>query len=256
MVRLIQLAAALLLVLPLAAQQQESPAPPPQQNPPASKPEPAKKPSQTQAQPQKKLSEAEQNPFPEAQSEAAAHQTPGQPSDKAPATPSAPQPQSTTGQDKPSSADESPAAQPQKAADQDQKQSAPAATPGNSGQDYSSSQSGLKDFAPPGETAAKGADEGDGTTSNPGLARQDTQVGVFYLQTHDYQGAYVRFAEASRIDPGNADAVFGLAESERHLNRRDDAIRNYQLYLSALPNGPHAKEARRELKEMGVQGGS
>jgi Flp pilus assembly protein TadD len=76
---------------------------------------------------------------------------------------------------------------------------------------------------------------------------------LFYLKTGNYQGAYDRLREAARVDPTNADAVFGLAEAARHLNRRDEAIRNYQLYLSALPDGPRAKDARKGLKELGVK---
>jgi Tfp pilus assembly protein PilF len=75
---------------------------------------------------------------------------------------------------------------------------------------------------------------------------------MFYLKTGDFKGAYDRFSEASRIDPSNADAVFGLAESARHLNLRDEAIRNYRLYLSALPDGPRAKAARKGLRDLGA----
>ena len=250
-------AAALLLALPLAGQQQQSSAPAPQQNAPASKPAPSGKTVQPGSHPQKKPSESEQNPFPEAQSEAAAHQA-GQ--NGAATAPSAPAPQPAAPEARPGEADRNPFPESQSAGaagkDRQPSSSAPAAGSGSSGQDYSSSQSGMPGFKPPLEESPLKAEAGDATTANPAQAKEDTQVGMFYLQTGDYKGAYNRFAEGVKIDPGNADAVFGLAESARHLKLRDEAVRNYQLYLSALPNGPRAKEARKALREMGVAAGS
>jgi tetratricopeptide (TPR) repeat protein len=87
---------------------------------------------------------------------------------------------------------------------------------------------------------------------NPKLARKDAEIGDFYMESGNWQGAYERFLEANRSDPGNAEAVFGLGETARRLHHADEALRNYRLYLSALPNGPHAKEVRKALKEMGA----
>ncbi|HEY6445947.1 MAG TPA: tetratricopeptide repeat protein [Acidobacteriaceae bacterium] len=258
-------AVAFLVALPLFAQQQQDSTPPPQQNAPPSKDASAKKPAKTPSQPQKKPSEADQNPFPETQSEAAAHQAAQQGDQSAPSAPapqSAESPSSSQQGNKPSEADQNPfpATQSQKAAGGDQPQSPGQRNPkdqapsspssGAPGQDDSSSK--LPGFTPPPDLDSSKADEGDGTTADPALARKDTQVGRFYLQSGDYKGAYDRFAEAVRVDPGSADAVFGLADAARHLNRRGEAIRNYQLYLAALPDGPHAKDVRKALRDMGV----
>jgi hypothetical protein len=270
--KLFPIAVAFTLALPLAAQQQSQSSAPPQQNqttqqnqaaPDAPAPQ---KPTQTS---KKKTSEAEQNPFPEAQSEAAAHQAQQQDSTPpAPAPkdlPAAPQPAAQNGQNgKPSSADQNPfpEAQSEKAqqshdqdADQragqsdDQSPKAPADS-GNSPDNSSSSHLKLFDL-PAGDDAAN-PDAAGGNGHNPTLATKDTQVGMFYLKTGDFKGAYNRFAEATKADPGNADAVFGLAESARRLNLRDEAVRNYRLYLSALPDGPRAKDSRKALKDLGA----
>lgn len=238
-----------LLALPLAAQQQDTAAPP-QQNPPAAN-SAQKKAAQKKDDSQQKPPASSRNPFPEAQSEAAAHQ---QQND----SPSAPQPAAQKSQSKPSPADQNPfpEAESQKAAHQEQQQenAAPGdASKSGSGQDYSSSQSGMKDLNLPGSTDTKTAAANGGVVLSPDLARQDTKVGHFYLQSGDYQGAYNRYKEAAHVDPGNADAVFGLAEAARHLNHRDEAVSNYKLYLSALPDGPKAKDARKALKEMGAE---
>jgi tetratricopeptide (TPR) repeat protein len=252
------------LALPVAAQQQENSAPAQQQNPPASTSSTDQKQAATAdpkaagqkpAQPQKKKSEAEQNPFPEAQSEAAAHQT-QQPSDGS--TPAAPTPETwdkaagdTPAGDKQSDSNPFPGTQSEKAAKQDQQPSSGAAPEDKPDENSSSSQISPKLLDIPGDKDANNA-----AVESPQLAVKDTQVGTFYLKTGDYKGAYDRFVEAARVDPGNADAVFGLAESARRLNRRDEAIRNYRLYLSALPDGPRAKESRKALKELGVGAGS
>jgi tetratricopeptide (TPR) repeat protein len=238
---------AVLLALPLAAQPQDNSAPPQASPPPSS--------SQKKSDAQKKPSEGQQNPFPEAQSAAAARGA--QENDAAPAAPQpdAPQPAAGTPTSKPATADQNPfpEARSEKAAHQAREQenrsaSAPAAAePGD--QDYSSSRIHLKGFDPSNSGSAAG---GGGTVLSPQLGREDTKVGMFYLHTGDFKGAYNRFAEATRVDPGNADAVFGLAEAARHLNLRDQALRNYQLYLSALPNGPRTKEIRKALKDMGA----
>lgn len=89
-----------------------------------------------------------------------------------------------------------------------------------------------------------------GIVYDPKLAADDVHVGQFYLNREDYKGAYARFKEATQADPGNADAVFYLAETARRMNHRDEAKQNYQLYLAALPDGPKAKDARKALKEM------
>ncbi len=240
----------LLLALPIAAQQQDNSAPA-QQNPPAQT-----SPSNTQKKDQPKKSTAEQNPFPEAQSEAAAHQAQQQDNSS---EPSAPQPQTASqsgSSTKPSTAGQNtfPEAQSEKAAQKAQQQddATPSGKPNPpDDQNYSSSRVKGLDMPTTGETAPPDLPPSS-LPYNPKLARKDAQIGDFYLDSGNYRGAYDRFLEANRSDPGNAEAVFGLAESARHLSHTDEAIRNYRLYLSALPNGPHAKEVRKALKEMGA----
>jgi tetratricopeptide (TPR) repeat protein len=268
---------ALALASAFAAQQQSGgqsgAAPPPQQDQSTPNAPAAQKSAQQSPPAKKKPSEAEQNPFPEAQSEAAAHPTQQQqdsvPSAPAPQNqPNAPQPATQNG--KPAAADQNPfpeteseSAQRSREHADDQKTGKndgandsqnPATQSGKAPQDYSSSHLKLLDL-PGGDDAANPDAEG-ANGHNPALATKDTQVGTFYLKTGDYKGAYDRFAEATKADPGNADAVFGLAESARRLNHRDEAIRNYRLYLSALPDGPRAKDSRKALKDLGVNPGS
>jgi tetratricopeptide (TPR) repeat protein len=230
-----------LLVLPLTAQQQDNSAPLPAQNPPAQ----TKPPTPTKKDTPKKSS-TDQNPFPAAQSEAAAHQAQQQDS----SDPSAPQPQTAPQNGKPSGDNPFPEAASQKAAREAQR---PDDTPPPPADDQSYSSSQVKGFDMPTTDETPPADLPPSSMAyNPKLARKDAEVGDYYMESGNWQGAYERFLEANRSDAGNAEAVWGLAETARHLHRPDEALRNYRLYLSALPNGPHAKEIRKVLKELGA----
>jgi tetratricopeptide (TPR) repeat protein len=240
------LGAGLLLAMPAGAQQEDSSGQTHQDQ--------SQKQAQSQAGNQKKdqkKSTAQENPFPEDKSEAAAKQTQhSEQQGQQDQAPSAPAPQTRP---KGSTADRNPFPEEksEKAAgqNQDQQENAPGAK--GSGKDgFSSSQ--VKGLELP-ETESRSAGSPLKLPYDPKLAKQDTQVGLFYLQTGDWKGAYDRFAEATKSDPGNADAVYGLGESAAHLGKRDQALSQFRLYLSAVPDGPHARDIRKEMKKMGVE---
>jgi hypothetical protein len=91
--------------------------------------------------------------------------------------------------------------------------------------------------------------DGDEIT-DPGRAKRDAEVGGFYLKSGDYQGALLRYKDATAADPTNVEAIFGLAETERMLKKNAEAARNYQLYLDIVPNGPRSKQALKALKTL------
>ncbi len=240
------ISSAALLALPILAQQDSTP--PPQQNPPAQ--------STSNANPQKKdqpkKNAAQENPFPETQSEAAASQA----SPQSTPQPSAPQPRnSQTAPSGNKTADQNPfpEEQSEKAAHQDpEPANARPSTPSGGDQNYSSSRVKGLDLPAPADDSAAPAPSITSMRYDPKLARKDAEIGDYYMESGNFKGAYDRFLEANRSDPGNAEAVYGLGESARHLDRRDEALRNFRLYLAALPNGPHAKEIRKALREMGA----
>ena len=179
----------LALGLPLHAQETPKPAPPPAQAKPAP---------------------ADDNPFPEAQSEAA--QKDAHAADK--------------------SASDGPA-------------DAPAAEGGES-----SSRTRLKGVDVLGDRDAHAANGAGGVVENPELAKEDVRVGQLYMADNNYVGAYARFKEATEVGPGNAEAVFYLAEAARKTAHLDEAAANYKLYLDANPKGKHGKEAKKALTEL------
>jgi tetratricopeptide (TPR) repeat protein len=107
---------------------------------------------------------------------------------------------------------------------------------------------------PPGVSSSQSSsadDEAAGeVTPDPARSKKDTEVGRFYLTTGNLQGALTRFQDASASDPTNIDAIFGLAEAQRMLGKKADAVREYQMYLDIVPNGPRAKEAIKALKTL------
>jgi hypothetical protein len=106
---------------------------------------------------------------------------------------------------------------------------------------------------PPGFSSSQ-SNPGQDQVADPARAKKDVDVGGFYLQKGDYQGALARYQEAMTADPANVDAIFGLAETQRRLNKNADAARNYQLYLEIVPNGPKSKQALKALKALGSGG--
>jgi tetratricopeptide (TPR) repeat protein len=236
------------LTLPILAQQDSNPA---QQQPPPAQSTSSQNPPKKD---QPKKSAAQENPFPEAQSESAAHQQTG-------SEPSAPQPQNpqttpqSPSQNKNGDQNPFPEEQSEKAAHTAQEPDSPkSSSPSSGDENYSSSRvKGLDMPTPDDSVAAPAPTVATSLPYNPKLARKDAEIGDFYMESGNFKGAYERFQEANRSDPGNAEAVYGLGESARHLDRRDEALRNYRLYLAALPNGPHAKEIRKAMKEMGAE---
>ena len=243
----------LALALPLAAQSQDNSSQQ-QQTPPAPTNKSAQQ-KKDQPKDQPKKSTAQDNPFPEAQSEAAAHQSQQQQNPNA--APDAPQPQSAPkagSPDKPAGPNSFPEAQSEKAArdaqqtDKDQ----PGSAPSSDEPSYSSSRVKGLDMPTTDETPPANLSPSP-LPFDTKRAKKDANIGDYYMESGNWKGAYDRFLEANRSDPGNAEAVFGLAESARHLHLDDEARRNYRLYLSALPNGPHAKEIHKALKQMGAE---
>ena len=177
----------------------------------------------------------EANPFPEDKSQKAADaaDTPNAPGGSA-----APQHQQT-----PAEANPFPEEKSRKA---EGAANAPANTPSGS----SSSHFDLDRLNAPAGSAARISNGEGGYIHSPQLAVKDDKVGNFYLQTHDYKGAYDRFLEATRVAPEDGDAVFGLAESARGLHRTQEAITNYNIYLQAFPKGKRAKDAEKALAEL------
>jgi hypothetical protein len=61
------------------------------------------------------------------------------------------------------------------------------------------------------------------------------------------------FRRALSIAPSFGPALFGLGEAYRHEGQPAQAIAAYKKYLDALPGGPYATAARRQIRELESQ---
>lgn len=114
---------------------------------------------------------------------------------------------------------------------------------------FSSSQAGLKPLGDEAVTDAKPGSSKKVKTRDQVL-KEDVDIGTFYLGSKNWRGAESRFEDAYGLDPENEDAVWGLAEAERHLQLFDKAAAHYKLFLSYDPDGPHSRAARKALEEV------
>jgi tetratricopeptide (TPR) repeat protein len=80
-------------------------------------------------------------------------------------------------------------------------------------------------------------------------ASKDIEVGSFYLQTKNWKAALSRYESALVLDPENPEVYWGLAEAEHHLGDFAHAKEHYLKLLEYDPDGPHGKQARKELKD-------
>jgi tetratricopeptide (TPR) repeat protein len=84
-------------------------------------------------------------------------------------------------------------------------------------------------------------------------AASDVDVGKYYLQIRNWKAAQSRFESAMVLDPENPEVYWGLAETERHIGKFAEARALYLKLLDYDPDGPHAKEARKALKEPEIE---
>uniref|UniRef100_E6QP26 Uncharacterized protein n=1 Tax=mine drainage metagenome TaxID=410659 RepID=E6QP26_9ZZZZ len=115
---------------------------------------------------------------------------------------------------------------------------------------FSSSRTGLVPLT--GADSANGSNgKQDAPEKTPAQTlKEDLSVGSFYLDQRNWRAAESRFEEAFRLNPEEPKAVWGLAQSEQHLEMYAKAREHYELFLSYDPDGREGKEARKALKEM------
>lgn len=129
----------------------------------------------------------------------------------------------------------------------------PAAASG-SGQGFSSSTSGIDALLPPpgADIPEKGRKHGQGDSLDgmpKETAKDDINVGNYYLDNKDWKAAYSRFQSALVLAPQNPDVYWGLAESARHLGKFAEA-RNYYIQVMVYdPDSHRSKEAKKALRD-------
>jgi len=85
---------------------------------------------------------------------------------------------------------------------------------------------------------------------NPYRAMKDDEVGDYYFKRKSYKAALARYQDALIWKEKDAVANFRMAQCYEKLDQPDQAIPHYEEYLKILPDGPHAKEARKALQKL------
>ncbi len=79
---------------------------------------------------------------------------------------------------------------------------------------------------------------------------EDLDIAHFYVETGDLKGAYLRSQDAVRTAPDDPDAHFALAGIALKLNKRDEAIAEYNACLKLDPPDKQARDARKALARL------
>jgi tetratricopeptide (TPR) repeat protein len=84
-------------------------------------------------------------------------------------------------------------------------------------------------------------------------ADEDLRIAKFYEQKGDLNAAYLRTRDAVKCLPSDAETHLALAHIAQKLNKRDEAIAEYNTYLKLDPDGTEINQARKALSQLQQQ---
>ena len=79
---------------------------------------------------------------------------------------------------------------------------------------------------------------------------EDLSIAHYYVQSGNLEGAYLRSQDAVKITPDDPAAHFMLAEIAMKLNKRDEAIAEYNACLKLDPDDKQEKASRKALARL------
>jgi tetratricopeptide (TPR) repeat protein len=85
---------------------------------------------------------------------------------------------------------------------------------------------------------------------NPDRAEPHAGRGWALLDQGANFPAEASFQQALKLNPRYGVAIMGLAETYRAMGKSEQAVRYYEKYLEALPNGPEANVARTNIEKL------
>lgn len=81
---------------------------------------------------------------------------------------------------------------------------------------------------------------------NPLQAEKEIKVGNFYAKKGSWKAAAYRFREATKWNPGLAEAYYRLGEAEEKLNDPKAAQQAWAKFLELAPNDKRGEEIRKK----------
>lgn len=87
-------------------------------------------------------------------------------------------------------------------------------------------------------------------TFNPLRATHDVEVGKFYMDRGDFDGAITRFKDALLYKKNYAEPLRLLGEAYEKTNDSETALRYYNEYLKILPQSPDSRKVRERIAKI------
>jgi tetratricopeptide (TPR) repeat protein len=84
---------------------------------------------------------------------------------------------------------------------------------------------------------------------NPLESTRNITAGNYYFKKGNFRAASKRYLEATRWDPGSADAFFKLGEADEKLKDRAGAREAYAKYLEISPDAKNAAEVKKKIEK-------
>lgn len=88
---------------------------------------------------------------------------------------------------------------------------------------------------------------------NPIQAVQEIKVGNFYWKKGSHKAAALRYAEATKWNPGMGEAWLKLGEAREKLKEIDEAREAYAKYLELEPEGKKAESVKKKVERWAKQ---
>lgn len=80
-----------------------------------------------------------------------------------------------------------------------------------------------------------------------GRVEDDLNVADFYMKNGNYRGGYMRYQDALEFDPQNDTALYGIAEALCKENLTSEAMAHFKSYVTNNPQGKYARKAEKML---------
>jgi len=83
---------------------------------------------------------------------------------------------------------------------------------------------------------------------NPdGRVDDDLNTADLYMKNGNYRGGYMRYQDALQFDPTNDTALYGLADALCKENQTSEAMAHFKSYATNNPQGKYARKAEKML---------
>ncbi|MHB1935669.1 MAG: tetratricopeptide repeat protein [Acidobacteriaceae bacterium] len=80
-----------------------------------------------------------------------------------------------------------------------------------------------------------------------GRVDDDLNTADLYIKNGNYSGGYLRYQDALQYDPENDTALYGIADALCKENQTSEAMAHYKTYVTSNPQGKYARKAEKML---------